>query len=311
MASIRRVVADLRASFEAGGIEAMAETHSTAVKTSFSYRLFCGLLDLAYPVRSLLDLFRNLDRRIGELGVAEASKALLEMLPTSWSVQFPPEEEARIRCRPVVVFGRHGSILTPFLVAASLDRPDLKMLGASYVAKLGPNVASLTYPVHLPIPTLRRAARKGILLRVGAWLTARLDCRVDKDVARERNRTSLVRAAEHVRDGGALLIAPDARNPNAKWRSGVGRLIAHLAQEGYAGREVCLVPYRIWAPITGIFHLLSRNPLMRALGRWEYRHPIRVVFAAPLPISAVIDRTGLDPTAITAHVEAHYRNLGF
>jgi hypothetical protein len=308
---IRRIVADLKSSFEIGGIEAMAEAHSAAVRTSLSYRLFYGLLNLAYPATSLLEVMKNLDRRIGELGVTEASRALLRLLPTSWSAEFPPEEEARIRCRPIVVFGKHGSILTPFLVAASLDRPDLKMLGASYVAKLGPNVASLTYPVHLPIPTLRRAARKGILLRVGAWLTARLDCPIGKDAARERNRASLTQAAEHVRSGGALLIAPDAPDPKARWRSGIGLLVAHLVQDDDANCDACLVPYRIWASITGIFHLLSCNPALRALGRWEYRRPIRVVFAEPIPVSTVIEETGLDPAAITEHLEAHYRGLGF
>jgi hypothetical protein len=311
LASIRSIVADLKGALAVGGIEAMAETHSAAVRSCLSYRLFCGLLNLAYPATSLLELMKNLDRRIGELGVTGASKALLGTLPTSWSAEFPAEEEARIKGRPVVVFGKHGSILTPFLVAASLDRADLKMLGASYVARLGPNVAALTYPVHLPIPTLRRAARKGVLLRLGAWLTAKLDCPIDKDVARERNRTSIAGAAEHVRRGGALLIAPDARNPKAKWRSGIGLLIARLVQDGDASRDACLVPYRIWASITGVFHLLSCNPALRALGRWEYRRPIRVVFGEPIPIFAVIEETGLDPAAITDYLEAHYRGLGF
>lgn len=289
----------------------MAEAHSAGLKSSPTYRLFCGLIELVYPVTSLLELMKDVDRRIGELGVTDGSKAVLSTLPTSWKAEFPDRQEREIKTRPVAVFGRHGSILTPFLIAASLDRPDLKMLAASYVAKLGPNVARCMYPVHLPIPAFRRAARKGILLRIGAWLTARLDAPMDKDVAREQNRASLTQAAEHVQTGGALLIAPDAHNPKAKWRTGIGLLVARLAENDAATGETCLVPYRIWASITGIFHLLSRNPLMRALGRWEYRRPIRVVFGEPIPLSAVIERTGLDPAAITEFLEAHYRGLGF
>jgi len=50
---------------------------------------------------------------------------------------------------------------------------------------------------------------------------------------------------------------------------------------------------------------------MRALGRGQYRRPIRVVFGGPIPLSAVIERTGLDPAAIIEYFQTHYRGLGF
>ena len=50
---------------------------------------------------------------------------------------------------------------------------------------------------------------------------------------------------------------------------------------------------------------------MRALGRWEYRRPIRVAFGEPIPLPAVVEQTGPDPDAITDYLEAHYRSLGF
>lgn len=312
MIRIRRIVADLKSSLASGGIEGMARTHSAAMRSCFSYRLFCGLLDLVYPVTALLDLMKDLDRQVERRGLTAASLAVLDMLPTSWKAEFPVSGADEIRTRPAIVFGRHGSILTPFLVAASLDRSDMKMLGASYVAKLGPSIARRVIPVELPIPTFRRAARKGLLLRAGAWLTARLDSPPgEKSIARERNRTSLANAAEHVRCGGALLIAPDARNPKAKWRAGIGLVVAHIALGAVPDDDVCLVPYRVWASITGIFHLLSRNPLMRIIGRWQYRRPIRVVFGEPIPLRDVIEHAGYDPAAITERLEAYYRSLGF
>ena len=311
MTRIRRIVAELRTSLASGGIEAMAETHSAAMKNCLSYRLFCRVVDLVYPVSGLLDLMKGLDRRVGERGLTRACEEVLDMLPTPWGAEFPAGCRDEIRTRPAIIFGKHGSILTPFLIAASLDRPDIKMLGASYVATLGPNIARSMYPVHLPISTFRRATRRGILLRIGAWLTVRLDSRVEKEVAQERSRASLILSAEHVCRGGALLIAPDARNPKARWRSGIGILVAHVAKDAPADCDVLLVPYRIWASITGIFHLLSRNPGMRALGRWEYRRPIRVAFGEPVPLSEVIETTGADPNAITDYLEAYYRELGF
>jgi hypothetical protein len=271
--------------------------------------MFCGLIDFLYPATPLLHLMKDVDRQVGELGIVQASDAILGLLPTRRMVTFPAAGAQDIRARPVVVFGKHGSILTPFIVAAALRRTDLKMVGATYVARLGPHVADLMYPVHLPIPTFKRAARKGVLLRIGAWMTAKLDSPVSKEAARQRNRTSLRCAAEHVRHGGALLIAPDARNPKDKWRTGIGLMLRHLAESD--GVDALLVPYRIWASITGIFHLLSCNPLLRVWGRWEYRHPVRIAFGDPLPLTAVLQRTGLDPAAITAYLEEYYRGLGY
>jgi hypothetical protein len=308
---IHGVIADMKSSFVAGGIEAMAQTHTAAVRDCRSYRIFCKTLDLIYPATPLLDIMKNVDRQVGELGIVDTSKAVLGLLPTHCQVEHPERGTRDIRTRPIVVFGKHGSILTPFIVAASLERSDLKMLGASYVAKLGPNVARHVYPVHLPIPTFRRAARKGFLLRIGAWLTAKLDSRVPKDVARERNRASLLQAAEHVRDGGALLIAPDAGNPKARWRTGIGLMLRRLAEAEEPNSEPLLVPYRIWASITGLLHLVSCNPIARLLGKWEYRHPIRIAFGDPFALSDVIEQTGSDPAAITAYLENHYRSLGY
>lgn len=311
MIRIRRIVADLKASFAVGGIEAMNRTHSAALKSSRMYRLLCELVDFVFPLTPLLDIARDLDRHVGEFGAAGGSKVALNRLSIPWLAEFPARGERKTKTCPVVVFGKHGSILTPFLVAASLDRSDLKMLGASYVAKLGPNIARTMCPVHLPRATFRGAGRAGILPRISGWLTARLESTVEKDVAKERNRTSLFQAAEHVRSGGALLIAPDGRNPSEKWRPGIGLLVAHLAKISEADRNAYLVPYRIWAPITGVFRLLSRNPVLRALGRRQYRRPIRVAFGEPIPLSVAIEQTGFDPAAITEYLEAHYRGLGF
>ena len=311
MTPIRRILADLKVSFAVGGVEAMRQTHVAATKTSLLYRLLCGLVDLVFPATALLDSAADLDRHMGELGVAGGSKAILRSFPISWLAEFPERGEDEVKTCPVVIFGKHGSMLTPLLVAASLDRSDLKMLGVSYVAKLGPNIARSMYPVFLPTPTFRSAARMGILPRISGWLTSRLASPVDKDVARAQNRTSLIQAAEHVGNGGALLIAPDSRDPRAEWHRGIGLLVAHLAQIDATDRSAYLVSYRIWAPITGAFRLVSRNPILRALGRRQYRRPIRVVFAESIPLSAVIEQTGLDPAAITEYLQTHYRTLGF
>jgi hypothetical protein len=309
--SIHRIVADLKMSFEVGGIKAMSQTHSAAMQSHRSYRLLCWLVDLVYPATPLLDIAKDLDCYLGERGIADGSKAILDSLPIQRLTELPKRGEDKIMASPIVVFGKHGSLLTPFLVAASLDRHDLKMLSVSYIAKLGPNVARSIYPVLTAQSTFRNAGRVGIVPRISGWLTSRLESPVEKSVAKEQNQASLIQAAKHVRDGGALLIAPDARDPKAEWRLGIGHLVAHLAQIEATDNSAYLVPYRIWAPITGVFRLLSRNPILRALGTRQYRQPIRVVFGEPILLADVIKQTSLDPAAITEFLQTHYTGLGF
>ena len=103
MTSVRRIVAEMKASLDAGGIEAMAEVHSAGMRSSLSYRLFCGLIDLVYPATSLLDVMKDVDRRLGEFGMTDGSKAFLSTLPTSWRPEFPENQEREIKTCPVVV----------------------------------------------------------------------------------------------------------------------------------------------------------------------------------------------------------------
>jgi len=304
-------LADLKSSFASGGFESLHQSHQAALESHWRYRLLFRIVNLAYPASDLLEIASNLDRHIGELGVADASKAMLATLPLQWRAEFPSQGEAVIRESPIIVFGKHGSILTPFLVAASLDRSDIKMLSASYIAKLGPHVAQSMFPVLLPKPTFRDAGRAGILPRISGWITTRLEPPVEKGLAKERNLESLMQAARHVHHRGALLIAPDARDSEDNWRHGIGHLVIQLAQMPQQDLDAYLVPYRIWAPITGIFRVLSRNPIIRALGKRQYRNPIRIAFGEPFPLSEIIGKTGLDPARITEHLQAHYRNLGF
>lgn len=122
MVRIRHILADLKSSFSVGGVEAMSQTHLAATKTSRRYRFLCWVVNLMYPAAALLDIATELDRYMGEMGVAGGSVAMLDTLPIQWRAEYPTRGKAGIKTCPIVVFGQHGSLLTPFLVAAALGR---------------------------------------------------------------------------------------------------------------------------------------------------------------------------------------------
>jgi len=276
------------------------------------YRCVYGLANAFLPLSALLAIARDADELVGRLGASAASKAILARPPIPWKAVWPSHGSDLIRSEPLILYGRHGSLLTPPLLAAAIDRPDVKMVTASYITKLGPNIARTMFPVYVTTPlTARTAGRKGLLPRAVGWLAYQLDPLPAREVARAANRAALDQAAGFVRSGGALAIAPDSRDPRQPWRPGLGSLAAMLATEPGA-RPCYLVAWRIWgASITGVFHLVSRNPLLRALGRFRFRHPVRVEFGEPIPLEDVVAHVGLDPAKITAYLEAHYKGLGY
>ncbi|MEW5825620.1 MAG: hypothetical protein AB1778_02210 [Candidatus Bipolaricaulota bacterium] len=312
MSCLRGVLLQLRDAFAAGGVARLAATHANARRACFAYRLLYGTLNLLLPLTPLFAIVEALERDVGDVGVHKAACAALARPPVPWRVAMPMTSEREIRTAPAVFYGRHGSVLTPLLLAAALDRADLRMVAASYIAKLGPNIASVSFPVFAASRiSMRRAGREGIVPRLLGWIAGKADADVLRETARGRNRTALDLAAAHVSAGGAVLIAPDSRDRREAWRIGLGVLLATLAQAP-ASSSVILVPWRITgASVQGIFQLLSRNPLLRALGRFRFRHPVRVALGVPMPLLALIQRTGTDPRTITAYLEERYTSLPF
>ena len=312
MRSLRSVTAELRGAFAEGGIAPLYRAHRIALRQCPAYWAVYRLADLFLPISPLLALAQDADDLVGRLGTPGACKTLLARPPVPWTAVWSEETRDAMRTAPVITYGRHGSLLTPPLLAAAVDRPDVRMVTASYITKLGPNISRTMLPVYVTTPlTARTAGRKGLLPRASGWLAYKLDPPPSRDAARAANQAALRRAADPARAGGVLAIAPDSRDPRQPWRPGVGALAAMLAEEPGA-RPCYLVPWRIWgASITGIFHLVSRNPLLRALGRFRFRHPVRVEFGKPMPLQDVITEVGRDPVRIAAHLEAHYKELGY
>jgi hypothetical protein len=309
---LRSVLRELSESFEQGGVDALQRAHLASLEESLRYRLLYRFLNLLLPITPLLTITRDLDRVVGELGVHGGSRVTLARPPIPWRVEMPPRGEVEIRSAPIIVYGTHGSILTPLLLAAAIDRPDLKMVAASYIAKLGPNIAACSFPVYAAAPaTVRGAGAKGLVPRVMGWIAWKSEGGLARDMVREWNAESLAQAAEHVHRGGGLIIAPESRNHREPWRAGIGVLAAELARNP-GPRATYLVPWSIsGASVTGVFQLLSRNPFARRLGKLRFRRPVRVAFGEPIPIQRVVDEVGLDPVKIAAAIEAHYRGLGF
>ncbi len=255
------------------------------------------LFDRIYPVGALLELCAELDRRIGEHGLQAASRWLLDTWAPGWRGVLPPSTADVISREPVLLYGNHPSMLTPFLVAAHVPRPDLRIVSASFVSHLLPHYAPYALPVELPYRGTWRPLRRGGLPRaVVAAALGRIHPGPTRDEARAGNREALARASEHLRAGGAVLIAPGGGGREGRWHTGIAHILLACTRED----RTQLVPFRE----RNTSNRILRGALRR--GRpLAARHPPEIAFSPPLPLRSL--PLPADPQELTRLLEADWR----
>ncbi|HEU68177.1 MAG TPA: hypothetical protein ENN53_03025 [Candidatus Acetothermia bacterium] len=246
------------------------------------------LSDRLYPLQGLLDVAHELDRRMAGQGLARASRWLLDERVGRWMSEVPPATRTALASEPVILYGNHPTLLTPFLVSAHVERADHRIVAASFLEKFLPAFGQYAISVELPVNQWWKQLWQGGLQRlvVAYWVT-RLRPVLPPPTARQRNRAALERAISHVRDGGSLLIAPSGWNRSGKrWYPGIGRIVRGLANEP-GDRPALLVAYHE----EGTSDRLVRQLLERAKRGYGCpevapdRVP-RIGFSEPIPLSA-------------------------
>ncbi|MBC7170493.1 hypothetical protein H5T54_06170 [Candidatus Bipolaricaulota bacterium] len=254
-----------------------------------------------YPLQSLLDISHELDRRMAEHGLARASRWLLDEGVGHWLSEVPPATRAVLSSEPVILYGNHPTLLTPFLVSAHVDRVDYRIVAASFLEKFLPAFGHYAISVELPLNHWWKQLWQGGLQRliVAYWVT-RLRPVLPRPTARQRNRAAIERATAHVRGGGALLIAPQGWSRSGRrWYPGIGRIVRGLA-DGPGERPVLLVAYNEEGTSDRLVRRLLENA-QRDSGRSEVapdRVP-RIRFSEPMPLSAFSPNEGTVDDLVT------------
>jgi len=178
----------LKASYQEGGVTALLEVHQAAAEASVTYRLTAKLVDLICRISRLLTLAEFLDRHIEASGLHNASNALLEDF--HWEKQLPKEGEDILSIAPLLIYGNHPSMITPFLIAGSFNRPDLRIVAMSYVGKLVPHLAQYVLPLQASYRrTVKGRSKSGISHMIALSLMYHLDGQPDSTVARAQNQS--------------------------------------------------------------------------------------------------------------------------
>jgi len=232
----------LRAAYRSGEIRRLRALWSEQVRSQTG-ALLPRVVERFYPVSRFLELAGQLEERIAQGGLVVAARWLLDTYTPGWSANAPAGARAALASEPVILYGNHPSLLTPFLVAAAVGRPDLRIVSASFIERLVPSYASSSITVELPLERWREPlVRDGVRRAVATRLLVALHGVVPREVAKRRNEGALEAAVAHVRSGGSLLIAPGGggrREPT--WHPGLASILRRL--DGPEGGDTLLVPY--------------------------------------------------------------------
>lgn len=298
-AGVRGSLSRLRHAYQHGGLRAVGDEHVRAAEWSVTYRRIGSLIEGVCPVRGLLRLCADLDDALAGASLPEAATAVLSRLPDRWETPVADGARDLLRDRPLLVYGNHPSMLTPFLVAAALERDDIKILAHRYVTTLVPGMKDYVLPLE---PTHRVSSRRRGLMNPAHALSLsalrRLDQTAGLDEAREANRAALDAGVRHVLAGGALVIFPDGGREGGRWYPGLGRLAVALQGSG-----ALLVPvHEGGSSNRRIYSALRRG------GRRLRHDPIRFSIGEPMPIQRLALPTDVEPLEVVRLLESLYQH---
>jgi len=296
----------LRAAYIANDIPRLAAEYERAFRRPV-LAVPLRALELAYPLRSLLRIAVQLEQRIADEGLPRASRWLLDTYLPGWRCTMPEATLRQLDAHPTLIYGNHPSLLTPFLVTACVNRPDLRIVSSSHVHHLLPSYAPYSLPVEIPRGSLREDySRGGLQVALGRRLIKTVHSMPSPDEIRTRNRGTLATGAAHVATGGSLLMAPEGPSARRRpWQTGIGFLVQQILGQT-PPRPVYALAY--WEQHTSdrrAFAEVHRNLLARIRRRLVYRHAPGIAFSELYPLAELAGGCS-DPRALTARLRAHY-----
>lgn len=302
----RSFLAALREAYRSGGAPALAEVWAEG-RTSRRVGLSVRGIELFYPVGGVLSIAAELDGRIRDEGFSNASRWVLDRWVPGWKAVVPPQAAEVLSSAPVLVYGNHPSnLLTLFLVAASVPRSDLRVVSAAFLERLLPSYSPYALSVVLPVGSFAKAFwARGLPNALVRALLRSLEPSVPREKAKGANRKAILGAADHLRSGGAVVIAPGGGNSRlGSWQPGIGRILHTLSRDPGPVPEY-LVPYHDDNSSDARIRLSLGQGPVASLGRRFYRRPVTIRYGLPTLRSA-LGKLPEDPAATARLLQRRY-----
>jgi len=307
--SWREVLARFGRALSAEGSSGLAATYEELTRGPLRFRAVLRAIEWVFPLERVVKMGAKFDARIARDGLAEASRWLLAESGVPWKAEFPETGRDLLESGPLVIYGNHPSLATPFILAAVLEHPRLGYISSAYVTNLLPAMVPHLFAVELiRHQQVRNRPGSGAAHLMAHALLADIYERPSREVARAANREVISNAARHVTEEGALVIYPAGGGKDRLWYPGIGRLCSELLRE--AEHTLYLVPVRVdHNSHARVYCALSNKRYARRKTRRFNRRPVVLRLARPLPFQELEQLRGASSQEIAAVLQQHYNKL--
>ncbi len=309
--SFARALGTLRDAYNEGDAQQLHDAIAHASEHSRLLGSTLSLIEPVYPIKKFLAFAARLEASMAKFGLHEGCARFFANLSIPWECHLPDSVRAVAESAPVLFFGNHPSLFTPFLTAASIDRDDFRFFSTKYVCNLLPSIGATAFPMEVPLTRSWTEWRRGGWRRAMVYrLISLVHDMPSVEAIRDGNRQSLAEGAAYIRSGGSAIICPGGggKKKDRKWFAGIGSLVKQL-QDSPGETPVYLLPFheencsnkRIYAHV-------QDGPVSRLKAALFYRGPIRIRFAEPILISD-IGRPEYSIQQIVDVLKAYYESL--
>lgn len=290
--SFRNALESLRVAYTEGEAKDLHDAYVNAGAHSRFLAVAFPLLEQIYPVRRFISLAAGLETSMAEHGLHLGCQRFLSDQSIPWECYISPSAKEIAETAPVLFFGNHPSLFTPFLTAASIDREDFRFFSTKYVCNLLPSMGAASFPMEVPLTRSLTEWRRGGWQRALIYrLISLVHDMPSVEEIRADNRASLNAGADYIRQGGSAVICPGGggmRN-DRKWYTGIGSLVKQL-QQTQGGKPVYLLPFREEnCSNKRIYAHIQNGPISHFKNAVVYRGLVSIRFAEPIPISNIGD----------------------
>ncbi len=240
---------------------ALRAAYVEARQRTLGLRALLALIERVYPVGGLLAAAEVFDRHLREDGLSAGCARSFELLNAQARFLFAEGVREVVASSPVVFYGNHPTILTPFLVAAAVRRDDVRILMLRFAGHVIPGVRPYMLPLDLSDPSSFREWRRGGRRRAtGHLLTGALGARPRGNAAYVANRQALEAGALHVAAGGCAMIFPGGGGRDERrWYGGIGDIARRLAESGHVASTWWVPVHEELRPKGLVYRLLAES----------------------------------------------------
>jgi 1-acyl-sn-glycerol-3-phosphate acyltransferase len=292
---------------EEGALQAAYEDVRWRTRT---FRAILAALERVYPMSGFVKFAGEVDRGIRTTGLAPTCTWAIDRLGLQCRFAISDATRDVLDKSPVIIYGNHPTLLTPFLIAAAVDRPDLRFFMLSYVGRLVPSLRRYMLPLELSRPRRWTEWRRGGTRRmISHWITETLEKERVQEAPKLSNRRRLAQGVDHLRQGGCVVIFPSGGGKgNQAWYPGIG-VLAKTLLTGPEASDVYLVPMHegkssnrhVYASLKRVGDRAGPNVGQR-LG------PMTLHFGEPIRLGDLV-HADESPAQTAARLHAHYDGL--